>query len=162
MKNKSMQRIDTTTDTTFEEKLKTLSPLQYQVTQLGMDEPAYNNKYWNNKEEGIYVDVVSGVPLFSSKDKYDARTGWPSFTKPIETNNIVLKRLGSILGVEIRSRHANTFIGHVFKDGPLPKGLRFCTNSAAMEFIPKADLEKRGYGEYTFHFNEKLKNEDIY
>ncbi|WP_219837214.1 peptide-methionine (S)-S-oxide reductase MsrA [Paenibacillus sp. R14(2021)] len=138
-----------------EEKLKTLTKLQYNVTQNGQDETPFNNAYWDNKEEGIYVDIVSGEPLFSSKDKYDAGTGWPSFTKPLEPGNIVLKEHGSIFsGVQVRSRIADSFLGDVFKDGPKPTGLRFCMNSAAMDFIPKADLEKRGYGAYAKLFAE--------
>jgi methionine-R-sulfoxide reductase len=143
-----------------EEKLNTLTKIQYNVTQIGMDEAPFNNEYWDNKEEGIYVDIVSGEPLFNSNDKYDAGTGWPSFTKPLEPKNVVLKRKGLLSGAEVRSRNADSFLGDVFKDGPQPAGLRFCVNSAAMEFIPKADLEKRGYGAYAAQFSEqKIENE---
>ncbi|SDX94505.1 peptide-methionine (R)-S-oxide reductase/peptide methionine sulfoxide reductase msrA/msrB [Paenibacillus sp. CF384] len=131
-----------------EEKLKELTKLQYDVTQRGIDERPFANEYWNNEEEGIYVDVVSGEPLFSSKDKYDACTGWPSFSKPLEADNVVLKRKGFFSGTEVRSRNADSFLGDVFNDGPTSTGLRFCMNSAAMKFIPKADLEKSGYGAY--------------
>lgn len=142
-----------------EEKVKTLNEIQYNVTQNGMDEAPFYNKYWDNKEEGIYVDIVSGEPLFSSKDKYDAGTGWPSFTKPLEPKNVVLKRKGLLLGAEVRSGVADSFLGDVFKDGPQPTGLRFCLNSAAMEFIPKADLVKRGYGTYVSEFRDENENE---
>ncbi len=118
-----------------EEKLKTLTKVQYNVTQNGADEQPFNNEYWDNKEEGIYVDIVSGEPLFSSKDKFDAGTGWPSFTKPLESSNIVLKEHGGLFSrIEVRSRNADSFLGDVFKDGPQPTGLRFCVNSAAMEW----------------------------
>jgi peptide methionine sulfoxide reductase msrA/msrB len=127
-----------------------LSPLAYQVTQEGGTEPPFDNAYWNNHREGIYVDVVSGAPLFSSKDKYDSGTGWPSFTRPLVAENIVT-RSDSSLGMdrtEVRSKLADSHLGHVFDDGPAPTGLRYCMNSAALRFIPKEDLEKEGYGRY--------------
>ena len=127
-----------------------LSTLQYQVTQQQGTEPPYSNAYWNNKEQGIYVDVVSGEPLFSSLDKYDSETGWPSFTKPLESDNIVYKEDNSLLATrtEVISKHGKSHLGHVFDDGPRPTNKRFCMNSAALEFIPVKDLQKRGYGNY--------------
>ncbi len=133
---------------------KRLTPLQYQVTREEGTEPAFDNAYWDNHEPGLYVDVISGVPLFSSMDKYDSGTGWPSFTKPIDPDSIVLKEDRSFFMVrnEVRSALADAHLGHVFDDGPAPTGLRYCMNSASLRFIPLADLEKEGYGEYVSLF----------
>jgi methionine-R-sulfoxide reductase len=127
-----------------------LTPLQYKVTRKDGTEPAFSNAYWDNHEPGIYVDVISGAPLFSSTDKYDSGTGWPSFTRPLDPEQIVEKEDRSFFSVrtEVRSKLADAHLGHVFDDGPPPTGLRYCLNSAALRFVPKADLEKEGYGEY--------------
>jgi len=164
--NKSFKKPDA------EEIKKNLSPMQYQVTQECGTEPAFNNKYWNNKKEGIYIDIVSGEPLFSSHDKYDSGTGWPSFTKPLEAKNVVEKKDRSFFmsinpldfgssqkpknkkkvflmkRIEVKSKNADSHLGHVFDDGSDDNGLRYCINSSALRFIAEEDLEKEGYGKY--------------
>jgi peptide methionine sulfoxide reductase msrA/msrB len=123
--------------------------MQFGVTQACDTEPPFHNEYWDNKREGIYVDIVSGEPLFSSKDKFDSGTGWPSFTKPLEPKNVVEKKdLSFGVRIEVRSKQGNSHLGHVFEDGPNPTGRRFCMNSCALKFIPKEDLEKEGYRKY--------------
>ena len=137
-----------------------LTPIQFHVTQECGTEPPFHNEFWNNKKAGIYVDIVSGEPLFSSQDKFDSGTGWPSFTRPLKDDKIITKmdlRYG-MARVEVRSKIGNSHLGHVFDDGPKPTGQRFCINSAALRFIPAEDLEKEGYGEFQrlFEMQENL------
>jgi len=139
------------------EKLREiLNAKQYEVTQEDGTEPAFDNEYWDNKSEGIYVDLVSGEPLFSSIDKFDSGTGWPSYSKPLNKENIITRKESGFMGrVEVRSKNGDSHLGHVFSDGPLPTGKRYCLNSAALRFIPKEDLDVEGYSEYKSVFGEK-------